>query len=227
MIVRVTGDPETPPQSASSGWESLIWPRWLPLQARLPLHSANRRRDGARRGRGDAEIGIHSGPLSVVPTLPPGPPIVPASALVAPAAPAATAAPARETVRPAHLNLDVRHSLRSVDLSVTVDGKSVLETKLGRERQTLRRDWQTRRTRLHENARRGPRRAHASGSRVRSADSNSNQTRVERFNLDSASVAAMRIAADRVRASRSWRTVLRLGRVPASGWLRRLLRQRR
>ncbi len=129
---------------------------------------------------------------------PSGPAVVPTSAPAVPAAaaPAAPAAPEPAPVRPAHLNLDVRHSLRSVDLSVTVDGRSVLETKLAGSAKRF--------GVVGKRAERGFTRTLdvAPGVRivrvrVRSAEDKFDQTRVERFDLDSASVAAMQIAADK------------------------------
>lgn len=195
--LQVLGVPETSPQPATSGWESLIWPRWLPLRARLPLI--------AQIAGAVALVAAVAMPRwnvapagSVAPSSPPGPVIVPASAPVAPAAPVASAAPAATAapVRPAHLNLDVRHSLRSVDLSVTVDGKSVLETKLagsGKRFGVVGKRAERGFTRTLDVAP-GVRIVRV---RVRSAEDKFDQTRVERFDLDSASVAAMRIAADK------------------------------
>src|SRR5688572_30827541 len=188
--MRVTGDPETSLQSANSGWESLIWPRWLPLQARLPLIAQIA---GAMALVAAVAMPRWTTPaIPVVPTLPPGPPVVPASAPVVPAAPGTTAEP----VRPAHLNLDVRHSLRSVDLSVTVDGKSMLETRLAGSGKRF--------GVVGKRAERGFTRTldvdpgvRIVRVRVRSEEDKFDQTRVERFDLDSASVAAMRISADR------------------------------
>ena len=189
--MRVTGDPETSLQSANSGWESLIWPRWLPLQARLPLI--------AQIAGAMALVAAVAMPRwtaapagSVVPTLPPGPPVVPASAPVEPAPPGTTAEPDR----PAHLNLDVRHSLRSVDLSVTVDGKSVVETRLAGSAKrfgVVGKRGERGFTRTVDVAP-GVRLVRV---RVRSAEDKIDQTRVERFDLDAASVATMRISADR------------------------------
>jgi hypothetical protein len=139
-------------------------------------------------------------PARPVSPSPPGPAVVPTSAPAVPAAAvpaaAAPAAPAPAPVRPAHLNLDVRHSLRSVDLSVTVDGRSVLETKLAGSAKRF--------GVVGKRAERGFTRTldvdpgvRIVRVRVRSAEDKFDQTRVERFDLDSASVAAMQIAADK------------------------------
>jgi hypothetical protein len=196
--MRVTGAPETSPQSTGSGWESLVWPRWLPLQARLPMIAQI-----AGAMALVAAVAMPrwtAAPARSVSPSPPGPAVVPTSApavpaAVAPAAPA-PAAPAPAPVRPAHLNLDVRHSLRSVDLSVTVDGRSVLETKLAGSAKRF--------GVVGKRAERGFTRTldvdpgvRIVRVRVRSAEDKFDQTRVERFDLDSASVAAMQIAADK------------------------------
>jgi hypothetical protein len=110
---------------------------------------------------------------------------------VAPAPPVAPVAPATPA-RPAHLNLDLRHNFRSVDLTVTVDSKRVLDTKLeglgkkfgvfGRRPErsytrTLDLQPGARVVRLH----------------VKNAEEKFEHTRVERFDLGPASVATMRI----------------------------------
>jgi hypothetical protein len=191
--MRVTGDPETSPQSASSGWESLIWPRWLPLQARLPLI--------AQIAGAMALVAAVAMPRwtaapagAVPPPSLPDPVGVSASAPAAPVPPVVPVAPA--ALRPAHLNLDVRHSLRSVDLSVTVDGKSVLETKLagsGKRFGVVGKRAERGFTRTLDVAP-GVRLVRV---RIRSVEDKFDQTRVERFDLDAASVAAMRISADK------------------------------
>src|SRR6185436_6175701 len=98
--------------------------------------------------------------------------------------------------RPAHLNLDVRHTFRTVDLSLTVDGKRALETRLtgGGKRFGV----------FGKRAERGftptldlPPGVRIVRVRLRSEPDKFDQTRVERFDLDSASVATLRIAADK------------------------------
>jgi hypothetical protein len=100
------------------------------------------------------------------------------------------------TVRPAHLNLDVRHTFSSLDLTVTVDGERELHASLegGGKRFKV----------FGERAERGYTRTlnlapgvRLVGVRVRSAGDRFDQTRVERFELGSSAVAVMRIAADR------------------------------
>lgn len=89
----------------------------------------------------------------------------------------------------------MRHNLRSIDLSVTVDGKSALETKVagsGKRFGVIGRRAERGFTRTLDVAP-GIRIVRV---RVRSAADKFDQTRVERFDLESASVAAMRIAVD-------------------------------
>jgi hypothetical protein len=172
------------PQASKSRWESIIWPRWLPTRARLPLMAQI-------LGAIALVAAITMPQWSESPTgneaeLPPHP-----------AAEVATApAPPAEPARPAHLNLDVRHTFSSVDLSVSVDGARKLDTKvaggarrfgvLGKRSErgftkTLDLDPGTRVVRI----------------RVRSNDDEFDQARVERFDLGSASVASLRITADK------------------------------
>lgn len=148
--------------------------------------------------------------------VPPPPAAGPAPAAVAPAnvAPAATpvwAVPAaipRESAvpptravaetpkRPAHLNLDVRHAFRSMDLSITVDGRSVLDTTLegsGKRFKVFGKRSEKGYTKTLDLSP-GVRVVRV---RVKSTSDKFDQTRVERFDLDSASVAGMRIAADK------------------------------
>ena len=107
--MRVTGDPETSPQSASSGWESLIWPRWLPLQARLPLIAQIAGAMALVAAVAMPRLQIRSGQV--------GRPDIAARSSRRAGIRGACRRPCRtctapEPVRPAHLNLDVRHSLR-------------------------------------------------------------------------------------------------------------------
>lgn len=188
----MAGDPETTPLSSGSTWETVIWPRWLPIQARLPLI---------------AQITAAVALMAAV-TMPrwsevPSAPSASASATASqPAAvkPAALPLPVNPIpaapTRPAHLNLDVRHNFRSVDLSVTVDGKSALETKLAGSGKRF--------GVIGKRAERGFTRtldvapgARVVRVRVRSVADKFDQTRVERFDLDSAAVASLRVAADK------------------------------
>jgi hypothetical protein len=99
-------------------------------------------------------------------------------------------------VRPAHLNLDVRHSFKTVDFSVTVDGKSVVDTQLegsGKRFKVFGKRSERGYTKTLELTP-GVRLVKV---RVRSIPDKFDQTRIERFDLGSASVAALRVAADR------------------------------
>ena len=173
----------------------MIWPRWLPIQARLPLiaqiTAAVALMAAVTMPRW-AEV--PAGSVTAPSALPAQPAAVTAAPLQRPvdSIPAVTAAAAR----PAHLNLDVRHNFRSVDLLVTVDGKAALETTLAGSGKRF--------GLIGKRAERGFTRTldvapgvHVVRVRVRSADSKFDQTRVERFDLDSAAVASMRIAADK------------------------------
>jgi len=184
----VSENPEMSPPESGRRWESLIWPRWLPIRARLPLIAQF---SGA--GLLLAAIAMPNW-SAVAPADAPG--VVSVNAPTPAAATPAPAATPAEPARPAHLNLDVRHSFGSVDLSVTVDGKRALDTKIagtgkkfgmfGKRGEkgftaTLDLDPGARVVRV----------------RVRSATDKFDQTRVERFDLESASVASMRIVAEK------------------------------
>ena len=98
-------------------------------------------------------------------------------------------------VRPAHLNLDVRHSFKTVDFVVSVDGKTVVDTKLegsGKRFKVFGKRSERGYTKTLELAP-GVRLVKV---RVRSIADKFDQTRVERFDLGSASVAGLRVAAD-------------------------------
>jgi hypothetical protein len=94
------------------------------------------------------------------------------------------------------LNLDVRHAFGSVDLSVAVDGTSVFQTTLEGSGKRFRV--------FGKRAERGFTKtldltpgARVIRVRVQSKADKFDQTRVERFDLESASVAALQISADR------------------------------
>jgi hypothetical protein len=111
-----------------------------------------------------------------------------------------TAAPAPIVQAPAaqaaHLNLDVRHSFRKVQLTIAVDDKPVLDTALegnGKRFKVFgKRSERGYAKTLELNP--GVRLVRV---RVRSVPDNFDQTRVERFDLGAASVAALRVAADK------------------------------
>jgi hypothetical protein len=178
-----------------SRWDRFVWPKWLPETARMPLI--------AQVTGAVALTALIMGPWwSRVPTEPPAAtttlpattpavPAVPLPPAVAPAPPV-TQAPSR----PAHLNLDVRHSFASVDFSVTVDGKRVLDSKLegsGKKFKMFGKRPErgfTRSLDLTPGVR-------VVNVRLKSAEDRFDQTRTERFDLGSASVASLRITADK------------------------------
>jgi len=182
----------------ASKWESIVWPQWLPVRARMPVI--------AQITGAVALTALLVGPWwSRIPDAPalkstplPQSSIVPHASAVpqSPSVSRPDVIPGLTAARPAHLNLDVRHSFGSMDLSVTVDGKPALASKLdgGGKRfkmfgkraergftQTLDLDPGVRVVRV----------------RLTSAADKFDQTRVERFDLGSASVAAIRVAADK------------------------------
>ncbi len=178
-------------------WESFVWPRWLPERARLPLV--------AQLTGAVALTALIVGPWwSRIPESSPIPLSKAAhQSALAPLAPAVTPSPpltafdaAAGSVRPAHLNLDVRHSFASVDLSVTVDGRPALNNKLdgsGKRFKMFGKRAEKGFTRTLDLAP-GVRVVRV---RVTSLADRFDQTRVERFDLGAASVAAIRIAADK------------------------------
>jgi hypothetical protein len=167
-----------------------VWPRWLPIRARLPLI--------AQIAGGAALVAAIAMPRwSDVPppSTPPSPPAQPADVDPSSPPPAADPTPSGPP-RPAHLNLDVRHAFRTVDLSITVDGERALDTKLTGSGKRF--------GVFGKRAERGfaktldmPPGVRIVGVRLRSEPDKFDQTRVERFDLDSASVATLRIAADK------------------------------
>jgi hypothetical protein len=183
---------------AASRWESLVWPRWLPETARLPLV--------AQVTGAVALTALVMGPWwSRVTTA------VPDTKRAAASAPAAASSTPPATVeRPAHLNLDVRHSFASVGVLVTVDGKLALDTKLEGSKRKFKV--------FGKRAERGFTRTidmqpgvRVVRVRIHSTDDRFDQARVERFDLASASVATLRISADK-----STGMVMRADRPPAS-----------
>ena len=99
-------------------------------------------------------------------------------------------------MRPAHLNLDVRHNFGTLLLSVTVDDERMLETTLEGSRKRFgafgKRSEKgfTKTLDLEPGVR-------VVRVRVRSTEDKFDQTRVERFELGPSSVASMRIAVDK------------------------------
>jgi hypothetical protein len=162
-----------------------VWPRWLPMRARLPLL--------AQMAGVAALLAAVAMPKLSDPT--PPPPVVVVTEAVAPAdEPEPTPPP--EPQRPAHLNLDVRHTFKSVNLTVTIDDKRELDTKLdgngkkfGVFGQREERGY-TRTFDLEPGIR-------VVRVRVHSPSDKFDQTRVERFELGSASVASLRLAVEK------------------------------
>jgi hypothetical protein len=167
-----------------------VWPRWLPIRARLPLI--------AQIAGGAALVAALAMPRwSDVPppSTPPSPPAQPADVNPSSSPPAGESTQSTRP-RPAHLNLDVRHAFRTVDLSLTVDGKRALDTKLtgsGKRFGVFGKRAERGFTKTLD-LRPGVR---IVGVRLRSGPDKFDQTRVERFDLESASVATLRIAADK------------------------------
>jgi 2-oxoglutarate dehydrogenase E2 component (dihydrolipoamide succinyltransferase) len=177
-----------------SRWESLVWPRWLPIRARLPLIAqitgALALIAAVMMPQSSEVAPVPAATHELVAASAPAPGETPAAlaAPVTPEPPAVKTAPAR----PAHLNLDLRHSFRSVELSVTVDDKRVLNTvlegggkKFGMFGRRAERSY-TRTLDLQPGAR-------VVRLRVKSAQEKFEHSRVERFDLGPASVATMRI----------------------------------
>jgi len=176
-----------------SRWDRFVWPKWLPETARMPLV--------AQVTGAVALTALIMGPWwSRVPTEPPAATTLPATTPAVPAVPlppAVTPAPpvTQAPSRPAHLNLDVRHSFASVDFSVTVDGKRVLDSKLegsGKKFKMFGKRAERSFTRTLD-MQPGVRLVRVT---LRAPQDRFEQTRVERFELGPAQVAALRIDAD-------------------------------
>lgn len=173
---------ETTPRS-SGRWEYFVWPKWLPIRARLPLM---------------AQLAGVAALMAAVamPTLSDAPPPAAAPQSAIEEAPADGAPTPLEPVRPAHLNLDVRHTFKNVSVTVTIDDSPSLETKLSgsgkrfgmfgkREERAFTKTFD-----LEPGVR-------VVRVRVRSAEDKFDQTRVERFELGSASVASLRLVVEK------------------------------
>jgi hypothetical protein len=182
---------------SASRFEKMLWPRWLPETARMPLI--------AQVTGAVALTALIMGPWwSRVPspsTSSPAP--LPASAPAAevgaePLKPVVTPVVpvAQPATRPAHLNLDVRHSFSSADLSVTVDGKRVLDSTLEGSGKKFRM-FGKREQRSFTRSLDLPPGVRVVNVRLKSPQDKFDQTRTERFELGAASVASMRITAER------------------------------
>ena len=191
-ITRVTVELEARPPAPRSRWETIIWPHWLPVRARLPLI--------AQIAGGCALFAALTMPrwteVAQVPAAPQATVIPQASlepqALIDPPKPVVPQTPRR----PAHLNLDVRHTFRSVDLSVSIDGARVLDTKLEGSGKRFGMFGKRAEKGFTKSLNLSPG-VRVVRVRVRSAADKFDQTRTERFDLDSAAVAALQIEADK------------------------------
>lgn len=177
----------------ASRWDSVVWPKWLPVRARLPLVA-----------QVTAAVALTA--LLVSPWWSAIPASRPIAAKPHPISPLPSTVPAIPPIlhppasagsgRSAHLNLDVRHSFGSVALSVTVDGKPALETTV---------DGGGKRFKVFGKR---PQRGFTSTIdlepgvrvvrvRVRSAENKFDQTRIERFEMAAAAVASLKVSADK------------------------------
>jgi hypothetical protein len=122
-------------------------------------------------------------------------PVAPAPAIVVDDVPPVDPTPP-EPPRPAHLNLDVRHTFKNVNVTVTIDDQPPLEAKVTgsgkrfgmfgkREERAYTKTFD-----LEPGVR-------VVRVRVRSAEDKFDQTRVERFELGSASVASLRLVVEK------------------------------
>ena len=167
-------------------WESLIWPRWLPIRARLPLI--------AQFAGVAALMAAVAMPTMADDPETNEPPPAASEPVVEERQPNEGTVPT--PVRPAHLNLDVRHNFKLVALTVTIDNAPALDVKIDgsgkrfgmfgkREERlftkTLDLDPGVRVVRV----------------RVRSTADKFDQTRVERFELGPASVASLRLVVEK------------------------------
>jgi hypothetical protein len=181
------GQPDAPEQSPPPAWwERYVWPRWLPIRARLPLLA---------QICGVAALLAAVAMPTVVEPAETAPPVHVVPADVASEAPEPPSAPA-EPARPAHLNLDVRHAFKSVNLTVTIDDKRELDTKIdgsGKKFGVLGRREERAYTRTFD-LEPGVRVVRV---RVHSPSEKFDQTRIERFELGSASVASLRVVVEK------------------------------
>lgn len=190
-----------------------MWPRWLPVRARMPLIAQVTgavaltalivgpwwaSAPDAIPATEDSKVATSAPAATTAAPAPVATPAVtpgeaaPTVAAVEPPKPAPVTAP----VRPAHLNLDVRHSFGSVDFSVTIDGKPALQTKLEGSGKRFG-VFGKRSERGYTKTLDMTPGVHLVRVRMLSANDKFDQTRVERFELGSAAVASMRIAADK------------------------------
>lgn len=187
----MTVDLEAGPPAPRSRWETIIWPRWLPVRARLPLI--------AQIAGGCALFAALAMPRWTEVAQGPAAPeatVIPEASLVPQAVDPPTPAIPPPPRRPAHLNLDVRHTFRSVDLSVSIDGARVLDTKLDGSGKRFGMFGKRAEKGFTKSLNLSPG-VRVVRVRVRSTADKFDQTRTERFDLDSAAVAALQIEADK------------------------------
>jgi hypothetical protein len=105
-------------------------------------------------------------------------------------------ATAAEDLRPAHLNLEVRHSFKNVDFWVNVDGKPAFQTTVEGSGKRFK-VFGKRSERGYTKTLELPPGVRVVRVRILSAEEKFDQTRVERFDLGAASVATLRVSADK------------------------------
>ena len=195
LAVQDGPDPNQPVQV--SRWDSFVWPRWLPVRSRPPLIAQI---TGAVAltalivGPWWARVPDQVSPSRAATATPAPNVIIEAQPAAQASNQPASAAPGDAI--PAHVNLEVRHSFKSVDLFVSVDGKSIVDTRLagnGKRFKVFGKRSERGFTKTLELTP-GVRLVKV---RVRSIPDKFDQTRVERFDLASASVAGLRVAADK------------------------------
>ena len=194
LAVQDAPDPNQPVRV--SRWDSFVWPRWLPVRARRPLI--------AQITGAVALTALIVGPwwARVPDQVSPSPAATATQApdLITETQPAAPSSNHRASAEPgasapAHVNLEVRHSFKSVDLFVSVDGTSHVDTKLAGSGKRFK-VFGKRSERGYAKTLELMPGVRLVKVRVRSIPDKFDQTRVERFDLASASVAGLRVTAD-------------------------------
>jgi hypothetical protein len=185
----------------ASRWDNFLWPRWLPERARLPLVAQI---TGAVALTAlivapwwssiPHPVPLESTPIQPMVAVAHAPAVTSSKPTIG--LDADTATSVSTAARPAHLNLDVRHSFASLDLSVTVDGKPALNTKLDGSGKRFKM-FGKRTERNFTQSLELPPGVRIVRVRLQSAADKFDQTRVERFELGSAAVAAIRVAVDK------------------------------
>ncbi len=177
----VSESPQDLPLESDKRWESFIWPRWLPIRARLPLIAQLAGVAALMAAVAMPKLTNEPSPTGSVPVVEEPQPVEPLP---------------QEPQRPAHLNLDVRHNFKNVALTVTIDDEPALDTRIDgsgkrfgmfgkREERVFTKTFD-----LEPGAR-------VVRVRVRSTADKFDQTRVERFELSPASVASLRLVVEK------------------------------